>query len=258
MTFDWWTLGLQAFNVTVLVWLLHRFFWNPVAAIIARRREEVQTTLADVRNKQEMAALAVAEAATTREGFAAERDAILAAARADSEAERAAIVRAGRDVVTAMRKAARDAISVEAKQAEKATTDATAALGLSIARQLAARLKGPAVEAAFLDWMIEAIRAMPESDRQALKRESTAVDLVGAVELDPEAQARVAAAVEAALGGPLFLTFSTDPALIAGFELHGPHFILRNSWQADLNKIAAELQTGLQAGPKPGGQSNAT
>ena len=254
MTFDWWTLGLQAINVAVLVWLLHRFFWHPVAAVIARRRDEMDTMLADAADKQEMAATAVAEAASTREGFAAERDAILAEAHTDAEAERAVIVKAGKDAVDALRRAARDALSTEAVQMEKATTDAAATLGLSIARHLAARLKGPAVEAAFLDWMSQAIRAMPDPDRQVLRRKGAAVDLVSAVDLDPEAQARVAATLEMALGGSPAITFRTDPALIAGFELHSPHFVLRNSWQADLERISAKLRADLNSG----GPSNAT
>ena len=38
MTIDWWTLGFQTVNVAVLVWLLQRFFWRPVAAMIEQRR----------------------------------------------------------------------------------------------------------------------------------------------------------------------------------------------------------------------------
>lgn len=251
MSFDWWTLGLQAINVTVLVWLLHRFFWNPVAAIIARRSEEVQTILADAAEKQENAVAAIAEAATTREGFAAERDVILAAARADAEVEKALILRAGKDEVKALHRAATEAISAEAFQAKKATTDTATTLGLSIARHLAARLKGPAVEAAFLDWMVEAIKAMPDPDRQELRRDGAAVDLVSADELSPEAQARVTAALHSALGGLPVLTFRTDPALIAGFELRSQHLALRNSWQDDLERIAAELQAEKVAGGQP-------
>jgi F-type H+-transporting ATPase subunit b len=37
MTIDWWTLGIQAVNVIILVWLLARFFWRPVAAMIEQR-----------------------------------------------------------------------------------------------------------------------------------------------------------------------------------------------------------------------------
>ena len=39
MKIDWWTLGLQAVNVLILVWLLSRFLFKPVAAIIAERQQ---------------------------------------------------------------------------------------------------------------------------------------------------------------------------------------------------------------------------
>ena len=39
MTIDFWGLGLQAVNVLILVWLLSRVFWRPVAAAIAKRQE---------------------------------------------------------------------------------------------------------------------------------------------------------------------------------------------------------------------------
>jgi F-type H+-transporting ATPase subunit b len=32
-----------------------------------------------------------------------------------------------------------------------------------------------------------------------------------------------------------------DPTLIAGLELRGPHFVVANSWRADLAKILADL-----------------
>ena len=38
MRIDWWTLGLQTFNVLVLVLILSRFLFRPVAAIIEERR----------------------------------------------------------------------------------------------------------------------------------------------------------------------------------------------------------------------------
>ena len=45
MRIDWWTLGFQAVNVVILVWLLQRFFWRPVAGMIAERRTAVQKAL---------------------------------------------------------------------------------------------------------------------------------------------------------------------------------------------------------------------
>ena len=38
MRIDLWTLGLQAINALVLIWLLARFLFRPIAAIIAERK----------------------------------------------------------------------------------------------------------------------------------------------------------------------------------------------------------------------------
>ena len=38
MTIDWWTLGLQAVNFLILVWLLTRFLYRPVRRIIEQRK----------------------------------------------------------------------------------------------------------------------------------------------------------------------------------------------------------------------------
>src|SRR5476649_1142588 len=87
MTIDWWTLGFQTVNVVILVWLLKRFFWRPVAAMIEQRRAAAQKDLAEAEAKRSQAATALAEIEQTRAGFAKEREAILAAAH--DEAERA-------------------------------------------------------------------------------------------------------------------------------------------------------------------------
>ena len=47
MHFDWSTLILQTINVLVLLWLLRRFLFRPVAAIIAQRQAAAEKLLAD-------------------------------------------------------------------------------------------------------------------------------------------------------------------------------------------------------------------
>ena len=46
MHFDWWTLALQTVNVLVLIWILARFFFRPVADIVAKRQAEADKLLA--------------------------------------------------------------------------------------------------------------------------------------------------------------------------------------------------------------------
>ena len=42
MSIDWWTLGLQTVNIVILVWLLQRFFWAPIAGMLVERRAAAQ------------------------------------------------------------------------------------------------------------------------------------------------------------------------------------------------------------------------
>ena len=66
MTIDWWTLGIQTANVVILIWLLGRFFWRPVAAMIEQRRATAQRILAEAEGKRSEASVALAEIERTR------------------------------------------------------------------------------------------------------------------------------------------------------------------------------------------------
>ena len=60
MTIDFWGLGLQAVNVLILVWLLSRVFWRPVAAAIARRQETTEKVIKAAKATQAKADAALA------------------------------------------------------------------------------------------------------------------------------------------------------------------------------------------------------
>ena len=113
MTIDWWTLGIQTVNVVILVWLLGRFFWRPVAAMIEQRRATAQRILADAEAKRSQATAALAEIERTRAGFAQEREAILAAAHEAAERARAARLDWRAKEAAALEAAAKAAIEKE-------------------------------------------------------------------------------------------------------------------------------------------------
>ena len=49
---NWWTLGFQAANFLVLVWLLQHFLYQPVMEIMERRKGEVDRAYARGRGGQ--------------------------------------------------------------------------------------------------------------------------------------------------------------------------------------------------------------
>jgi F-type H+-transporting ATPase subunit b len=239
MTFDFWTLGFQAVNVLVLVWLLHRFFWKPVAAMITERKAAAATLLEEAKAKRTEAEAARAEAANKLVGLAAERDAMLATARTDAEAARETLLAEARAEVEMLHDTAKAARVRAAGTLKANAMDEAQGLALTIAGQLMTRLDGPATDAAFLRWLVQGLGALTDADRTALA--GAELEVVSAADQDSTAQGRIAKAIADALGAPAALTFRTDPSLIAGHELHSPHFSLRNSWRADLARIAAAL-----------------
>jgi len=165
MTIDWWTLGIQTVNVVILVWLLQRFFWRPVAAIIEQRRTAARQMLAEADDKRRQAAAALAEVEHARAGIEQEHEAVLKAAEQEAEQARAKRLDDARAEADSLRAAAKSAIEADRQAAEKAWSERASRLAVAIAERLASRLDGPAVRAAFLDWLLKEIKRNPNSRR---------------------------------------------------------------------------------------------
>jgi F-type H+-transporting ATPase subunit b len=240
MTFDFWGLGLQALNAVILIWLLSRVFWRPVAAAIARRRAAAQTLLGDAKATQGKADAALAELTAARAGIAAERDKVLAEAKDAALAIKADAQSEAHAQAEAIMAAARNDMAREADTARAAMTAQAGELAVDIARKLLGELPGEAVQTAFLQKLTVAIAALPSQDRAALVG-AKGVDLICPTDPSADAKTEITSAVQQALGAAVVLNFVTDPALIAGYELHSDHFVLHNSWQADLAAILKEL-----------------
>lgn len=247
MTIDWWTFGLQTINALVLIWLLSRFFWRPVAGMIERRREQAQALLDDAQAARDAAAKALAEAEKRSAGFAEERESILQQARSEAAEARRALLAQAEAEVAALREQAAATRAKEHDEAEKAWSGQASRLAVEIAEKLVSRLDATAVRAAFLQWLAEQIVDLPEGARGKIIEGDGPLEIASAHVLTAEEQAHIRAAIRAALGQAAGastpeIVFRADAALIAGLELRTPHFVLNNSWRADLKEILAELQ----------------
>jgi F-type H+-transporting ATPase subunit b len=241
MTLSWWTLGIQTVNVVILIWLLGRFFWRPVAAMIEQRRATAQQIVVEAEAKRGEATAALAEIERTRAGFALERETILTQAHEAAERERATRLAEAEKEARSLEDAMKATIAREKQAVDKAWAERASRLAVDIAERLAARLDGPAVRAAFLDWLVKEIRALPTSARQAAAAEGVTLEATSATTLVPADQDRYRELIGAALGVHPQIVFKADSALIAGLELQGPHFVVSNSWRADLTKILSGL-----------------
>ncbi|MXQ09014.1 ATPase [Alphaproteobacteria bacterium GH1-50] len=243
MTLDWWGLGLQAINVLILVWLLSRVFWRPIAGAITRRQDAAQAMLEEGKTAQAKADAALAEVAETRAGIAAEREAILADAKATADKVAKAALKDAQTKADAMIAAARTAIDRDRNTARKENATRAAELSVEIAARLLGRFNTPAVQATFLSQLVEAIAGMSASDRTALIASADDIEIITATNPEDEERAKIEQAVKDALDGTPSVRLVTDPDLIAGLELRSGHFVLHNSWRADLENILKEVES---------------
>ncbi|QDL93993.1 hypothetical protein FDP22_19155 (plasmid) [Paroceanicella profunda] len=240
MQIDWWTIGFQAVNGLVLIWILARFLFRPVAGMIAARKADIAARLEAVAAREAEAETARADARAEQARTAAARTAILRAAAAEAEGLRAGILSDARAEATRQQETARAALARETAEAEASRARAARLLALDIATRLLDRLPPSARVAGFVDGLCAGVAALPAPERAGLGR-GGALPLSAARALDPEETAACAAALGRVLGRPVTLEVAADPGLIAGFELALPHARVRNSFRADLDRIATEL-----------------
>jgi len=240
MRIDWWTLALQAINVLILVWLLARFCYRPVMKAIADRQAAATKLLADAAAAKQATVEQQAALDARHKAFAAEADKQRAALHANLDAERADLLAKARTEAEAETKRlaaaaaadrARTATELEAKAGELAGRMAAKLLG---------RLPSAATTDAFFAALAERLRDLPEDQRRALAGEPFTI--VTPAALDVAAQADYARRLADLLPGTPAPRFATDPALIGGFEVKGAHVVVRNSWRADLDGLAAALR----------------
>lgn len=244
MHLDGWTLALQALNFLVLLFLLHRFLWKPVTAMIARRRKELEDAAAEVKAKE-------AAADESRRAFEAksevaerERAGALAEAAAQIAAQREEAVGKARLEAEAELAAAREKLGEERRVAAGELTGDAVDLGVAIARKLLGSVRSPAVAAAFVDRICEHLDGLPAEELASLVGElaaSPTVRVAAAPALDPAAQALLSEKLASRLGTPVRLELVTDDALIAGAELRFAHARIGDSFQHGLTAAREEL-----------------
>jgi F-type H+-transporting ATPase subunit b len=240
MHIDWWTLALQAINFLILLWLLYRFLYRPVSAIVRKRQDEARKLLDEAEQTRRAAEAERGEIEKTRQGFAAERDAVLAAGHAKAEEARKALLAKAEAEAAKLHEEAEAELAHAAAARHHADAASAEELAVAIARRLLGRLPDAAASKLFIDGLCERIRGLPEQSKRVLAS-AERIEIVTATPLAEEDRNPIHAALAATMPAMPPLSFATDPAVLAGIELKTRDLVLRNSWREDLNRIRQEI-----------------
>lgn len=236
MNFDWVTFGFQLVNVIVLLMILRRFLFRPVADVIARRQAASDAAL-----KAADAAKAEAEAATAQARAEADatvqaRHDVLAKAQAEAEAQRKALLDKARAEAAKIVDEGKHAVDRDGEEAQRLALGRARDLAVTIARHAVSAQ--PAGFAGYAERLAAALAALPARERDALLAGGD-LRLVAASPLSAD---DLAAARSALAPYGVSPEAETDPALIAGLELRSGSGAIRNSLAHDLDRIAETMR----------------
>jgi F-type H+-transporting ATPase subunit b len=245
MSFDWWTLALQAANFLILAWLLQHFLYRPVLAVIDQRRAATRRVIAEADAAKAAAEATRSDLEGQRGAIAQERERALQDACRHGQDEAEKVLAAAHREADRVVAEARAQIGRERAEADAALRARASDLALEIARRLLSDAAGGDLTAALLERTLARLRTLPAHERRALigaLADGAAVRVVTAQPLEETAAERCRAALRELLGDGIPVAFADDPALLAGAELRFPHSVMRGSWQGSLDEIAAELR----------------
>lgn len=238
MNFHWTTFAFQLVNVVVLLAILQRFLFRPLADVIARRQAQTAAAVQAAGEAKAQAETAALQARAETQATLDARQQLLATAQAEAQARRTELLtqaraEAARIVAEGRAVAERDAAARERRNWEHART---------LAAGIATRALGaqPVAAEGYARRLADALRSMPDAERQALLAGGH-LQLVAPRPLtDIEWQAArqaLAPWLGEALPAP-----TMDPTLIAGLELCSDTGAVRNSLAHDLERIAEAMR----------------
>ena len=223
MLIDWFTVGAQAVNFLVLVWLLKRFLYQPILHAIDERERRIAAELADADAKRAQAQHERETFQHKNEEFDQQRAALFTHALDEAKTERQRLLAEARQAADDLRAKRQDALRQEADQLNQALRRRTQQEVFAIARKTLTDLAGANLEERLVAVFIERLRAMDSEAHavfaEALKTTPDPVRVRSAFDLSAVQRAAIQAALNDTFAAEVRVQFETGADLVGGIEL---------------------------------------
>jgi F-type H+-transporting ATPase subunit b len=260
---DWFTVGAQALNFLILVWLMKRFLYKPILRAIDEREKRIASELADADAKKAEAQKERDEFKQKNEEFDQQRVSLLSQATDEAKAERQRLLDEARKAAAALSSKRQETMRNEEHTLHQAISRRTQQEVFAIARKALTDLAGTSLEERMVDVFVRRLHELTGEEKgllaSALKASPGPVIVRSTFDLPPAQCASTEGAIKEALGTETQVRFETTPDLISGIELttNGQ----KVAWSiadylASLEKVVDELlkkkdKPETKAEPKP-------
>lgn len=223
MLIDWFTVGAQALNFLILVWLLKRFLYKPILDAIDARERRIALALADADAKKAEAENERGEFRHKNEEFERKHAEFLSQAVDEARAERQRLLDDARRAADALSAKRREALRNDVHNLREAISRRTQQEVFAIARRTLADLATTSLEERLSEVFIRRLREMDghakEGLGEALKTTSAPALVRSAFEMPAEQRTAIQKALNETFTAEIHVRFETQPDLISGIEL---------------------------------------
>jgi len=223
MLIDWFTVGAQALNFIILVWLLKRFLYKPIRNAVDAREKRIAAELADADAKRIEAKKERDEFQRKNEKFEQQRAALLSKATDEAKAERQRLLDDARKAADALSAKRQQELRSDANNLDQAIRRRTEQEVFAIARKALTDLATTSLEERMSDVFTRRLRTMEGNAKeglgQALKTGSEPALVRSAFDLPAAQRATIQEALSATFAAEIQVRFETASELVSGIEL---------------------------------------
>ena len=223
MLIDWFTVGAQALNFLIFVWLLRRFLYKPILHAIDAREKRIATELADADAKKAEAQRERDEFQHKNEELDQQRAALLRQATDDANGERRRLLDGARQAADALSAKRQETLRNDARNLNQAISRRAQEEVFAIARKALTDLATVSLEERLGEVFTRRLREVDGRAKaglaEALKTASGPALVRSAFELPAEQRGAIQNALNETFSAEIHVRFETAPDLISGIEL---------------------------------------
>ena len=243
MELNWTTFVLEILNFLVLVWLLKRFFYQPVQAMVVRRQAAIKAQLYVAEEQHQQAEQLRQQYENRLADWEQEREVARQSLQREIEAERGRLLQELQLSLETEREKA--GVLAERQQEELVREAEVQALaqGARFVARLLERVASPEVEAQLFTLLLAEIQALPASQREALQAlengKSLEVVVASAYPLSAEQQQALQQPLQALVRVDLQFSYRQKPELLAGLRVTVGPWVMHANLHDELKTFAA-------------------